>query len=48
MARASANASAPKQLSKWVEHLTKVRKANPKLSLKQAMMEAKKTYTKSK
>ena len=37
---------APKQLSKWIEHLNKVRKANPKLSLKQAMMEAKKTYKK--
>tara|TARA_B100000035_G_C20933370_1_gene524065 strand:+ start:254 stop:373 length:120 start_codon:yes stop_codon:yes gene_type:complete len=36
----------PKHLQKWQAHLSKVRKANPSLSLKQAMQKAKKTYKK--
>ena len=29
----------------WMDHLNKVRQENPNLSLKEAMQEAKKTYT---
>lgn len=36
----------PARLKPWVDHLTKVRKANPKLSLKEAMILAKKSYRK--
>jgi|TARA_Y200000002_G_scaffold367784_1_gene360171 hypothetical protein len=36
----------PKHLQKWQSHLSKVRKANPSLSLKDAMKKAKKTYRK--
>ena len=38
--------TAPKQLNKWLLHLAMVRKKNPKLSLKQAMKLASKTYKK--
>jgi len=36
----------PKQLNKWKTHLDKVRKDNPKLSLKEQMKLASKTYKK--
>lgn len=36
----------PKHLQKWQTHLAKVRKANPSLSLKQAMTKAKLSYKK--
>lgn len=36
----------PKKLQKWTKHLSKVRKANPGISLKNAMKKAKKTYRK--
>tara|TARA_B100001057_G_scaffold184071_1_gene184766 strand:- start:24437 stop:24556 length:120 start_codon:yes stop_codon:yes gene_type:complete len=36
----------PKHLQKWTTHLNKVRKANPSLSLKQAMKKAKSSYKK--
>lgn len=36
----------PARLKPWVDHLTKVRKANPQLSLKQAMIKAKASYRK--
>jgi len=32
--------------NKWMAHLKKVRNANPKLSLKQVMQKAKKSYKK--
>ena len=35
-------------LKKWQEHLKKFHKAHPKLSLREAMMQAKKTYKKTK
>ena len=35
----------PAQLKMWQEHLAKVRKENPHLSLKEAMKKAKKTYS---
>ena len=38
--------AAPKHLQKWQKHLKKVRNANPKLSLKDAMKKAKKSYKK--
>ena len=36
----------PPALQKWMSHLSKVRDANPKLSMKQAMKKAKSTYKK--
>jgi hypothetical protein len=36
----------PPRLRKWVEHLNSFRKAHPNMSLKQCMIEAKKTYKK--
>jgi len=36
----------PKRLQPWMTHLNKVRKANPSLSLKDAMKKAKQTYKK--
>lgn len=33
----------PAGMKKWQEHLAKTRKANPEMSLKQAMVGAKKT-----
>ncbi len=36
----------PEALKKWQSHLKKVREANPQLSLKDAMREAKKSYIK--
>lgn len=36
----------PPALQKWMSHLDKVRKDNPKLSMKQAMKKAKSTYKK--
>ncbi len=36
----------PKQLSAWNQHLSAYRKANPQLSLKEAMKGASKTYRK--
>jgi len=36
----------PKHLQKWQAHLSKVKKANPSLSLKQAMTKAKTSYKK--
>lgn len=38
--------AAPKHLQKWQAHLKKVRSANPKLTMKQAMKKAKETYKK--
>jgi hypothetical protein len=35
-------------LKKWNDHLAKYRKAHPNMSLKQAMIKAKKTYRKQK
>ena len=35
-------------MNPWLEHLSKIRKANPKLSLKQAMIKAKASYKKGK
>jgi hypothetical protein len=37
----------PKQLQSWNAHLSKVRKDNPKLSLKDAMKKASASYKKS-
>ena len=39
-------AVAKKVVNKWMNHLQKVRKANPKLSLSEAMVKAKMTYKK--
>ena len=36
----------PKHLQKWQSHLSKVRKANPSLSMKEAMKKAKLSYKK--
>jgi hypothetical protein len=36
----------PKHLAKWQSHLSKVRKANPSLSMKEAMKKAKSSYKK--
>ena len=36
-----------KKLNKWMEHLKKVRQANPGLSLKECMKKAKETYKKN-
>ena len=36
----------PPALQKWMTHLNKVRKENPKLSMKEAMKKAKSTYKK--
>jgi hypothetical protein len=36
----------PKQLSTWAEHVAKVKKENPTLSLKQVLQKASKTYVK--
>ena len=36
----------PKALKPWFDHLQAYRKSHPKLSLKQAMIGAKKTYKK--
>jgi hypothetical protein len=33
-------------MKRWQEHLAKTREAHPEMSLKQAMVEAKKTYKK--
>jgi hypothetical protein len=38
----------PTRLKAWAEHLNNVRKENPKLTLKQAMIKAKQTYIKKK
>jgi len=35
-------------MNEWMKHLQKVRKENPKLSLKEAMKKAKGTYKKKK
>ena len=35
-----------KKLNTWMLHLNKIRKENPKLSLKEAMIKAKKSYKK--
>ncbi len=43
MAKKSGNPSA---FDKWSNHLEAFKKANPKLSLKEAMQKAKKTYKK--
>jgi hypothetical protein len=37
----------PKQLQSWNAHLSKVRKENPKLSLKAAMKKASASYKKA-
>lgn len=36
----------PAALKKWHDHLSKVRKANPKLNMKEAMQKAKESYKK--
>lgn len=36
----------PKQLTQWSEHVAKVKKENPSLSLKQVLSKASKTYSK--
>lgn len=37
-----------KKMNPWIKHLMSVKKANPKMSLTDAMIKAKKTYTKKK
>lgn len=46
MAEEKAKRTVSPGMKKWQDHLAKTRKANPKMSLKEAMMEAKKSYVK--
>ena len=43
---AEGEVAVPRKINKWVVHLTDFRKKNPKLSLKEAMTEAKASYKK--
>jgi hypothetical protein len=42
--RKSRGGAVPAHLKKWHAHLMKVRRANPNLSMREAMMKAKKSY----